>query len=122
MSDACRWATLQEGEYHTLVIESSFVAIERSIEARLLERSWIGPAELPGSHTGIYDEAATAGIVSESIAHDLADLWREHRAKTYYQDGLATEDRADRMHALATEIHEYIVGRSRIGHECVCNG
>ena len=46
---ACRLlaggATLQHGEYHTLVIESSFVAIERSIEARLLERTWIDPTD-----------------------------------------------------------------------------
>jgi hypothetical protein len=107
--------------YYTLVIEASFVAIERTIEFRLLERGTMDPGSLPGSHTGIYREAATVGLFSEAIADDLAELWREHRAKTYYQDGLATGDRARRMHALATEVHAFIVGRSAQGHECICD-
>lgn len=37
--------SLRHGSYHTLVIESSFVAIERSVEARLLERTWIEPTD-----------------------------------------------------------------------------
>ena len=113
--------TLREANYYTLVIEASFVAIERTVEFRLLERGTMQPDDLPGSHPGIYREAAGAGVVAESTAADLADLWREHRAKTYYQDGLASADRAEAMYALASEIHTYIVGRSRQGHECLCD-
>lgn len=68
----------------------------------------------------MYREAATVGIFAESVAEDLADMWREHRAKTYYQDGLATTERARKMHELATEIHAFVVGRSAQGHECLC--
>jgi len=46
------------------------------------------PDDLPGTHPGVYREAAAAGVFGESMAADLADLWRDHRAKTYYQDGL----------------------------------
>lgn len=79
------------------------------------------PDDLPGTHPGVYREAAAAGLFSEHIAEDLADLWRDHRAKTYYQDGLATADRAEEMYTLATEIHAFVVGRSAQSHECLCD-
>lgn len=111
---------LLDDGYYTLVIESSFVAIERTVEFRLLERGGRDPRDLPGTHTGVYREAARIGLLSESVADDLADLWTERRAKTYYQDGLATRERARKTVALATEIHQFAVGRSSQGHECVC--
>lgn len=106
--------------YYTLVIEASFVAIERSIDFRLIDRGELEPRDLPGTHTSIYREAATLGIFSESVANDLADLWRDHRAKTYYQDGLAAEKRAQELYALASEVHRFILGRSSRGYECIC--
>lgn len=111
---------LHEQGYYTLVIESSFVAIERTVEFRLLERGTMEPDDLPGTHPGMYREAAAAGIFSESMANNLADLWRDHRAKTYYQDGLAADERADTMCALAKEVHAFVVGRSSQGHQCLC--
>ena len=113
--------TLRDAEYYTLVIEASFVAIERTVEFRLLERGTMDPNDLRGTHRRVYREAAAIGLFAESVAEDLADLWREHRAKTYYQDGLAAADRADTMYELASEIHEFVVGRSRQGHECICD-
>ena len=112
--------TLHEEGYYTLVIEASFVAMERTVEFRLLERGRMEPKDLPGTHPGVYREAASAGIFSESTANDLADLWRDHRAKTYYQDGLAAAERAETMYALADEVHRFVVGRSSQGHECLC--
>jgi len=111
--------SLREQSYYTLVIEASFVAIERTAEFRLLERGTMDPADLPGTHPGVYREAATAGIFSKSIA-DLAELWRDHRAKTYYQDGLAAGERAETMYELVQEVHAFVVGRSSQGHECLC--
>lgn len=112
---------LRDAGYFTLVIEASFGTIERTVEFQLLDRGTASPNDLPGTHPGVYREAAAVGIFSEPTATDLADLWREHRAKTYYQDGLASADRADAMYALASEIHAYILGQSRQGHECVCD-
>jgi hypothetical protein len=112
---------LREEGYYTLVIEAPFVAIERTVEFRLLERGILEPDDLPGTHPGVYQEAATIGIFSEATAEDLADLWRDHRAKTYYQDGLATAHRAEQMYALASEIHRFVTGRSSQSHECLCN-
>ena len=122
---ACRLLTgaenLLDAGHYTIVIEASFVAIERTIEFRLLERGEMEPRDLPGTHTGIYGEAATVGLFAEATANDLADLWTEHRAKTYYQDGLAARERAAKMYALATEVHAFVVGRSSQGHECICD-
>ena len=122
---ACRLLTgaanLLGAGYYTIVIETSFVAIERTIEFRLLERGEMEPRDLPGTHTGVYREAATVGVFAEATADDLADLWTEHRAKTYYQDGLAARERAAKMYALATEVHAFVVGRSSQGHECICD-
>ena len=59
--------------------------------------------------------------LSEHIADNLQDLWRNHRAKTYYQDGLAARERAERMYDLAAETHEYVVNQSTKKHECICN-
>ena len=122
---ACRLLTgaehLLDAGYYTIVIEASFVAIERTIEFRLLERGEMEPRDLPGTHTGVYREAATVGLFAEATASDLADLWTEHRAKTYYQDGLAARERAAKMYALATEVHAFVVGRASQGHECICD-
>lgn len=111
---------LLEDSYYTLVIEASFVAIERSVEFRLLDRSDRDPRNLPGTHTAVYREATRVGIFSEESADRLADLWRNHRAKTYYQDGLATKKRSRRLYDLATEVHQFIVERSSQSHECLC--
>lgn len=113
--------SLRDAGYYTLVVESSFVAIERTIEFRLLDRGTVTPDDLPGTHSGVYREAASAGIFAEPIADDLADLWRNHRAKTYYQDGLAAADRAAKTYELASEVHAFVVGRSSRNYECLCD-
>jgi len=41
---------LRDASYYTLVIEASFVAIERTVEFRLLERGTMQPDDLPGTH------------------------------------------------------------------------
>lgn len=52
--------------------------IERTVKFRLLECGIAQSDTLPGTHPGVYREAASAGIFSESIADDLANLWSEH--------------------------------------------
>lgn len=110
---------LLEAEFYTLVVESSFVAVERVIEFKLLEGG-VQPRDLPGTHPGVYTEAATRGILSEHVAGELRDLWRNHRAKTYYQDGLASRKRAELLFQLASETHEFVVNLSSKKHGCLC--
>ena len=103
---------LRDAEYYTLLIEASFVAIERTVEFQLLERGTMDPNDLPGTHPGVYQEAAAIGLFSESVSEELADLWQDHWAKAYYQDGHVAADRAKAMYELASEIHEFVVSRS----------
>ncbi|EJN57275.1 hypothetical protein [Halogranum rubrum] len=111
---------LVEQGFYTIVIEALFVAIERVVEFKLLEGG-VEPRDLPGTHPGVYTEAAKRGILSEHVARNLQDLWRNHRAKTYYQDGLAAQDRACKLFELASEIHEFVVNQSSKKHECLCD-
>jgi len=113
--------TLRDAEYYTLVIEASFVAIERTVEFRLLERGTMDPNDLRAHIQECIEKRLLSGFSLNRSPKIWADLWREHRAKTYYQDGLAAADRADTMYELASEIHEFVVGRSRQGHECICD-
>ena len=71
-----RARALTERRYDTLVIEASFVAIERTVEFRLLERGHVEPDDRPGTHPGVYREAARIGLFDESVADDLADKRR----------------------------------------------
>jgi len=115
LSLARRRRALRDASYYTLVIEASFVAIERTVEFRLLERGTMQPDDLPVPtlvSIGRLQQPVSSG---ESMAADLADLWRDHRAKTYYQDGLPSAGSADAMYELATELHAYVTGRSRQG-------
>lgn len=111
--------TLLEQGFYTLVIEASFVAIERVVEFKLLEGG-VEPRDLPGTHPGVYTEAARRGIISEHVAENLQDLWRNHRAKTYYRDGLAARERAAKIYELASEIHQYVVNQSAKKYGCIC--
>ncbi|MFC7203312.1 hypothetical protein ACFQJC_07275 [Haloferax namakaokahaiae] len=111
--------SLLEAGYYTIVIETSFVAIERVVEFKLLEGG-VEPRDLPGTHPGVYTEAAKRGILSERVASNLRDLWRNHRAKTYYQDGLAARGRAEKLFALASETHAFVLNQSTKRHDCIC--
>ncbi|WP_199241383.1 MULTISPECIES: hypothetical protein [Halorubrum] len=51
---------------------------------------------------------------------ELEDLWNENRAHTYYQDGMATKERANAMLALAGDIHTQIINLVGQSHECLC--
>nr|WP_225316437.1 MULTISPECIES: hypothetical protein [Haloferax] len=111
--------TLLRQGFYTIVIEMSFVAMERVIEFKLLEGG-VEARDLPGTHPGVYTEAARRGILSEHVADNLQDLWRNHRAKTYYQDGLAAKERAEKLFELASEVHEFVVNQSTKKFECLC--
>lgn len=61
------------------------------------------------------------GLIAEEIGDRLVDLWEANRARTYYQDAIATEPPANTLLDLATGIHDQVVGLSSVRHECVCS-
>lgn len=106
--------------YYTVVIESSFVAIERTIQFRLVHDGAMSESEVVSSHRRLYQRGAEIGLYDESFGDDLAELWNQNRTKTYYRLGIATEGQADAMQSLANELHRHLVGGSHAAHECLC--
>jgi HEPN domain-containing protein len=110
---------LEEG-YYTVVIESSFVAIERTIQFRLIHDDAMEASAVISSHRRLYQRGAEVGLYDEAFGARVAELWNQNRTKTYYRLGVATESQAEAMHALATAIHRQLVDASRVAHECLC--
>jgi hypothetical protein len=121
---ACRLLSgadqLLEDGYYTLTIEAAFTSIERTLLFWLITEDHHDPAQPPQSHTTAINRSADVGFLAGEAATELEDLWKENRAHTYYQDGMATDARADAMVGLAGEIHSQIVNLVGQSHECIC--
>lgn len=121
---ACRLlaaaSLLLDRGYYTVVIESSFVAMERTIQFRLIHDDAMEASEVISSHRRLYERGAEVGLYDEEFADDLAELWNQNRTETYYRLGLATEEQAIAMHDFATDLHQHLVDGSRVSHECIC--
>lgn len=123
---ACRLldaaSTLQaQNGHHTVVIETSFVAIERSIQFYLLSRTAADGADLRHDHAAVYDRGAEVNLFSEAFGDRLLDLWKTNRAAVYYREAAATAEQADALLTLATTVHEHVRALSAVDHECICN-
>ncbi len=94
--------------------------IEKTFLFWLIEEGHQDPANTPQSHTTAINRSADIGFISSDIAARLTDLWAGNRAQTYYQDGIATQERAETMLALATRIHTQILHLAGRHHECIC--
>jgi hypothetical protein len=116
--DAAHFLRTQNG-YYTVVIESSFIAIERSIHFYLLHATGLDSSEFV-THTDVYERGAEANLYSTSLRDQLLQLWRENRSKTYYRQAVGGETQADGMLELASAVHQYILDYLSIGHECIC--
>lgn len=121
---ACRLlaaaSLLLDRGYYTVVIESSFVAIERTIQFRLVHDGAMSESEVISSHRRLYQRGTEIGLYDEPFGDDLAELWNQNRTKTYYRLGVATEGQAEAMQSLANELHQHLVGGSHASHECLC--
>mgnify|MGYP000167324059 CR=1 FL=1 len=68
--------------YFTVVIESSFVAIERTIQFRLIHDDAMSGSEVISSHRRLYQRGAAVGLYDDAFAERLAELWNQNRTKT----------------------------------------
>lgn len=112
---------LLDRDYYTVVIESSFVAIERSIQFRLIHDGAMKPEEIISSHRRLYQRGAEVGLYADRFGEELADLWNQNRTKTYYRLGIATKEQAEAMYQFATNFHQHLVSMSRVKYECLCD-
>lgn len=118
--EAARTLREQNG-YHTVVIEASFVAIERSIQFYLLHRGHVSGEDLRYEHTRVYQHGATVNLFSETFADRLTQLWKQNRAEIYYRETVASATQADAMLLLGEDVHDYILKYASLQHECVCS-
>lgn len=111
----------KRGGFYTVIIESSFAAIERTIQFYLLEAGLLHGDEYV-NHEEVYRRGTRAGLYDEEFAGKLEHLWRNNRSDTYYREGVATEERAGLMLELADEIHGYVLQLVGRKHDCICTG
>lgn len=107
---------LDRNGHFTVIIEASFVAIERSIQFYVEEKGY----DVAGQrHTEVYDEGVRAGLFSQDVADRLEKLWIENRSESYYRTGIAGEYRAETGFTLAETLHEEVVALTRT-QDCLC--
>lgn len=106
--------------YYTVVIEASFVAMERSIQSFLLARGYASPENLRYSHTTVFDRAAEVNLCSPEFAARLTQLWEQNRADIYYREAVASAEQATAMLELAEATHKYVLEFGSVPHECLC--
>lgn len=106
--------------YYTLTIEAAFTSIEKTLLFWLIDEGHQDPARPPGSHTTALERSAAVGFMSDETASRLVDLWKANRAQTYYQDAVATRERAVTTLELADRIHAHVVHLVGSSHDCVC--
>jgi len=117
--DAARRLRAANGHY-TVVVETSFGAIERTIQYYLLNDGLLGPDEYV-DHQTVYDRGYEAGLYDDEFREKLRDLWRNNRSRSYYREGVATEARAAAMLELAAAIHRHVLHLGGHAHECICD-
>jgi hypothetical protein len=80
---------IEENGYYTVVIETSFGAIERSLQFYLLENDFLHPDEYI-DHQSVYEESYEAGLYNQEFRDKLVELWRNNRSRSYYREGVGT--------------------------------
>jgi hypothetical protein len=110
---------LRGDRYYTLVIESSFVAIEQSLQGYLVYHDLLDAGAFV-DHEDIYERGAEANLYSGGLRDRLLELWRRNRSRVYYRDAVPDRSRADALLDLAREVHDHVLGLASLDHECVC--
>ena len=125
LTKACRLLevveTLQSQDgYYTAVIEVSFGAIERSIEAYALSMTNDTLQDFQ-DHQFSYQRAHQIGLFERETAEEMKNLYSENRTESYYGSGRPTEEQAKAMTELAIAVHQFAVSQIREGGVCLCD-
>lgn len=110
---------LKSDGYYTVVIETSFSAMERTLQFYLVDNDFLNPEEYI-SHREVYERSSRAGLYNEEFKEKLVALWRNNRSRSYYREGVASRKRAEEMLCLAGEVHRHALQLSGEQHECIC--
>lgn len=110
---------IEENGYYTVVIEACFGSIERTLQFYLLENDFLHPDEYI-DHQAVYQQSHEAGLYNQEFRDKLVNLWRNNRSKSYYREGVGSQERAEKMLELAEEIHGHVLQLAGQSHECIC--
>lgn len=105
--------------HHTLVVEGSFAALERTVQFYVADRGLAEVDELM-NHDDAFEYGMQAGVFSEATKDELIELWQTYRNGTYYQQERATAEQAEAMLAYAECMHEHVPKLAGRAHDCIC--
>jgi len=116
--EACRALRRADG-FDGAVVELCFGAVERTLEAYLLQDTDDDLADFR-DHEAVYDRATQRGLFERETAAALRDLYRTNRTEHYYAGAVPTVGKATAMYELAESVHRYITDEIRTGGVCRC--
>lgn len=105
--------------HHTLVVEGSFAALERTIQFYVINQN-VAEVEEMQSHEDTFEYGAEAGVFTEPTCDDLIELWNTNRNGSYYQQQRATDQQATAMLNYTECMHDHIPQLARRSHDCIC--
>jgi hypothetical protein len=105
--------------HHTLVVEGSFAALERTVQFYVVDSGVARTGDLL-DHENTFEYGVQAGVFSASTKDELVDLWQNYRNGTYYQRERATAEQAGAMLAYAECVHDHIPKLAGREHDCIC--
>lgn len=105
--------------HHTLVVEGSFAALERTVQFYVVDQGLAESNHLK-NHEDAFEYGAQAGVFSQATANELIDLWQIYRNGMYYQQERATDEQAAAMLAYAECMHTHIPTLAGRAHDCIC--
>ncbi len=105
--------------HHTLVVEGSFAAIERSVQFYAVNAGAVTSNELR-NHDETFKVGAQAGLFTPETAAELITLWQTYRNGLYYQERRATAEQANAMLTYAQCIHRHVTALAGRRHDCIC--
>jgi hypothetical protein len=108
-----------ENGYYTLVIEASFAVVERTLQFYLLEHDLLNEDDFV-THEHVYDLGVQAGLYDDDVRDKLLALWRNNRSRTYYREGIGSQQGAAHMTALARQLHDHVLQLAGRSHDCIC--
>lgn len=108
-----------ENGYYTVVIEAALSAIERTSQFYLLDTALLHDDDYVTTEQ-VYDRGEQAGLYDHDVRDKLLDLWRNNRSRTYYREGIGSQQRATDMATLARETHDHVLHVAGYSHECIC--
>lgn len=116
--EACRTLRDQDG-FSGAVVELSFGAIERSLEAFMISNTRDELRDFQ-NHERVYDRAAERGLFELTTANSLKELYSSNRTSHYYGALVPTNQKEVTMFNLAEDIHDYVCDQIQEGGVCIC--